>query len=116
MELNSELRFRMSSLFHGAVFVDAGNVWNYRVLAEYGENSVLTKDFYKQLAIGGGLGLRMDFTYLVLRLDLATPFRKPWYAYQEEPQNPWVFREINFSNKTWRRENLVLNIAVGLPF
>lgn len=116
MELNSELRFRMSSLFHGAVFVDAGNVWNYRVLAEYGENSVLTKDFYKQLAIGGGLGLRMDFTYLVLRLDLATPFRKPWYAYQEEPQNPWVFREINFSNKTWRRENLVLNIAVAYPF
>lgn len=116
MEFNTELRVKMSSLFHGAVFVDAGNVWNYRVLAEYGENSVLDKNFYKQLAIGGGLGLRMDFTYLVLRLDLATPFRKPWYAYEEEPRNPWVFREINFSNKTWRRENLVLNIAVAYPF
>src|SRR5690606_41544076 len=70
MELNSELRFRMSSLFHGAVLVDAGNVWNYRVLAEYGEKSVLTKEFYKLLAHGGGLVLRLDLTYSLLRLAL----------------------------------------------
>ncbi len=116
LEFNTELRMKMTSLFHGAVFVDAGNVWNYRELAEYGKNSVFRKDFYKQLAIGGGVGLRLDFTYLVLRLDLATPFRKPWYKYEDEPRNPWVFKEIDFGSKSWRKENLVLNIAVAYPF
>lgn len=116
LEFNTELRFKMTSLFHSAIFVDAGNVWNYRELAEYGPNSVLRKDFYKQLAIGGGVGLRFDFSYLVLRLDLATPFRKPWYAYEEIPRSPWVLKDIDFGNRDWRRENLVLNIAVAYPF
>lgn len=116
LELNTELRVRMTSLFHGALFVDAGNVWNYRALAEYGENSVFRSDFYKQLAIGGGIGLRLDFSYLVLRLDLATPFRKPWYAYGDEPRSPWVLKEIDLGSKAWRKENLVLNIAVAYPF
>ncbi len=116
LEFNTEMRFKMTSLFHGALFVDAGNVWNYRKLEEYGDNSVLRSDFYKQLAIGGGVGLRLDFSYLILRLDLATPFRKPWYAYEEEPRNPWVFKEINLRDKAWRKENLVLNIAVAYPF
>lgn len=116
LELNTELRFKMTSLINWALFVDAGNVWNFRELAEYGPNSVMRNDFYKQLAIGGGAGLRLDFSYLVLRLDLATPFRKPWLAYEETPKNPWVFKEINFGNRDWRRENLVLNIAVAYPF
>ncbi len=116
LEFNTELRMKWTSLIHGALFVDAGNVWNYRMLDEYGPNSVFGGEFYKQIAVGGGVGLRFDFSYLVFRLDLATPFRKPWYAYEEEPRNPWVFREINFGNKLWRRENLVLNIAVAYPF
>jgi hypothetical protein len=87
--------------------------------------------FLKQLAVGGGIGLRLDFSFLIFRLDVATPFRKPWYTntpVETDPdapwdpdapivyKNPWVFKEINFGSKTWRKENLILNIAVGLPF
>lgn len=118
LELNTELRFKFTNLIHGAAFVDAGNVWNYRFNEKslYGEEAVFKKDFYKQLAVGGGLGLRFDFTYLIFRLDLATPFRKPWYTVLEQPKNPWVFNEINLGSKAWRKENLVLNIAVAYPF
>lgn len=118
LEFNTELRMKFTSLIHGAVFVDAGNIWNYRLNEQtgFGEEAVFKKDFYKQVAVGGGLGLRFDFTYLIFRLDLATPFRKPWYPLLPEPKKPWVFNEINLGSKAWRQENLVLNIAVAYPF
>lgn len=133
LEANSELRMKFTDIINGAVFVDAGNIWSYRgnALAGYGEESVFKKGFLNQIAVGGGIGLRLDFSFLVFRLDLATPFRKPWYTVTpvdldpdapfdpDAPvkyKNPWVFKEINFGSKAWRKENLVLNIAVGLPF
>ena len=66
----------------------------------------------KELAVGAGVGLRIDLTILLLRLDLATPIRKPWLP---EGQR-LVINQINFSNRDYRRENLVLNLAIGLPF
>jgi Omp85 superfamily domain len=114
LEMNTELRLKITSLFNFAAFVDAGNVWS----AKYNENSFYTKDgvfgknFYKQIAVGGGLGLRLDFTYVKLRLDLATPFRKPWLPEKER----WVINQIDPFTKTWRKENLILNIAVDYPF
>jgi hypothetical protein len=86
---------------------------------------LISNKFLKQVAVGGGIGLRLDFSYLIFRLDLATPFRKPWYVNEVknvsdegvvEYKNPWVFNEINFGSRAWRKENLILNIAVGLPF
>ncbi len=116
LELNSELRIKFSQLINGALFVDAGNVWNFRNVEPFGVQGQFTKDFYKQIAIGGGLGLRLDFSFLVFRLDLATPFRKPWYQALDKPRSPWVFDQINFRDKSWRKQNLVLNIAVAYPF
>jgi outer membrane translocation and assembly module TamA len=133
LEANSEVRMKFTDIIGGAVFVDAGNIWSYRGDASegYGPESVFKKNFLNQVAVGGGIGLRLDFSFLVFRLDLATPFRKPWYTatpVATDPnipvdpdatvkyKNPWVFNEINFGSKAWRKENLVLNIAVGLPF
>lgn len=115
LEVNSELRIKFTQLINGAVFVDAGNIWTYNNIEEYaGGHS--NKDFYKQLAIGGGIGLRLDFSFLVFRLDLATPFRKPWYQALDNPRSPWVVDQINFRDKSWRQENLIPNIAVAYPF
>ena len=115
LELNSELRVKFSQLINGALFVDAGNVWTYNNIEEFAGGQ-FTKDFYKQIAIGGGLGLRLDFSFLVFRLDLATPFRKPWYQSLPNPRSPWVFDQVNLRDKAWRKQNLVLNIAVAYPF
>lgn len=111
LELNAEYRAPISGMFHWAAFVDAGNVWLQRPdPAKPGGE--LTRDFYKQLAVGGGLGLRVDIDFLVIRTDFAIPFRQP--AKQEN--GGWVFNDIDFGNREWRQRNLVFNLAIGYPF
>ncbi|MFT4033269.1 MAG: BamA/TamA family outer membrane protein [Siphonobacter sp.] len=112
LEVNTELRMKFNKYLNGALFVDAGNVWVYKDETLYGAEAVFSKDFLKELAVGTGIGLRIDITYFVLRFDLAMPLRKPWL----EEKNRWVFNQINFGDSSWRKDNLLLNIAVGYPF
>jgi hypothetical protein len=70
------------------------------------------KSFYKEIAVGGGIGLRIDASIVVVRLDLATPFRIPYLPEGER----WVFDKMDFGDSEWRKRNLVLNIAIGYPF
>jgi outer membrane protein assembly factor BamA len=65
-----------------------------------------------EMAVGAGLGLRVDVSFFVLRFDLAMPLRKPWLDNGQR----WVMNQIDFANSTWRSNNLVLNIAIGYPF
>lgn len=112
LELNSEIRYKLSNFLNFAAFVDAGNIWMYKDEYIYGESSLFTKNFYKQLAVGGGLGLRLDFGFFLMRFDVATPFRKPWVT----DNNGWVFRDISLFKRDWRKDNLLLNIAINHPF
>jgi hypothetical protein len=68
--------------------------------------------FLGELAVGTGVGVRYDFGFFVLRLDVATPLRKPYL----EKGDRWVVDEIDLGSREWRRENLILNIAIGYPF
>lgn len=111
VELNAEYRKQIYDMFHGAVFVDAGNVWLKN------ENSAFpgghfTKNFYKELAVSAGLGLRIDISILLIRLDLGMPIRKPWLPEGER----WVFNQIDFGSPVWRKQNLVFGFAIGYPF
>lgn len=111
LELNTELRAKLVSVVHGAVFLDAGNIWTIKEDPKR-PGSQFTNQFLNQLAVGGGVGIRVDITFIVLRLDLATPLRKPYL-----PDGPaWVFDQFQPGSAAWRRENLVLNIAIGYPF
>lgn len=109
IEGNVEYRFDIYQFFKGAVFMDAGNIWVWN--EDSREGGGFTSDFYKQFAVGTGLGFRFDFNFFVLRFDLAFPVRKPWLE-----ESPWVWDEIDFGSGDWRAENLVLNIAIGYPF
>ncbi len=111
LEMNTELRLKINNILEGAFFVDAGNIWLYNKDPNR-PGGEFTKDFFNQLAVGTGIGLRLDLTILLLRIDLATPVRKPWLA----PGQRWVLNQIDFSNRDWRRQNLVLNLAIGYPF
>ena len=111
LELNTELRADLFSIVEGAVFVDAGNVW----LMNENPNkpgAEISKDFLKELAVGTGVGMRLDLQFLILRLDLAFPLRVPYLPEGER----WVFDSIDFGNKDWRKENLIFNLAIGYPF
>lgn len=111
LELNSELRFKFNSILEGALFIDAGNIWLYRKdTLEPG--GVFNKNFMNQLAVGTGVGLRINLSILLLRLDLGMPLREPWLPNGQR----WVIDQIDFGNKEWRRKNLVFNLAIGYPF
>lgn len=111
LEVNAEYRAKLFSIVEGAAFIDAGNIW----MANEDTNrpgAVLSKDFMKELAVGTGVGLRFDLSFLILRGDLAFPIRKPYLPDGER----WVLNQIDFGNRDWRRENLVFNLAIGYPF
>ena len=109
--VNSEIRIPITSSLSGAVFVDAGNIWTKDSLL-FGKAGQLSKDWYNELAVASGIGLRFDAAVLVIRVDLGIPFRKPFLPTGQR----WVFNQIDFGRSAWRRENLILNIALGLPF
>ena len=111
LELNTELRAKLFSIVHGAIFIDAGNTWLYN--EDPGKpGGKFSNQFLKELAVGTGVGLRFDVTFLVLRLDVAFPLRKP---YLPDGQR-WVINQINFGDPDWRKENIIYNIAIGYPF
>jgi outer membrane protein assembly factor BamA len=112
LEANTELRLKFGTFFQLAAFIDAGNVWSYTNSTVYLDESQFTKNFLRELAIGGGLGLRLDLSYFLLRADLATPFQRPYLPAGQR----WVLNQFDPGSRAWRRDNLVLNIAVGYPF
>lgn len=117
LELNAEYRANLYKFLNVAAFVDAGNIWLINDdIDDEGVNTrpggKFSKEFLSEIAVGAGVGLRLDFSILVLRLDLAMPLRVPYY----EKGDRWAFDRINFGDSSWRRDNLILNIAIGYPF
>jgi outer membrane protein insertion porin family len=111
LEVQTEVRFPLFSKLRGAFFVDAGNIWSKNSLI-FGEDARLTRQFLKDIAVDGGIGVRLDISVLILRLDVGIPLRKPWLPRGSE----WVIDQIHFGNSTWRKNNIVLNIGIGYPF
>lgn len=112
LEGNIEYRFDIIKSFKGALFVDAGNIWLMREEEERPGGRFNRDTFLKELAVGTGVGFRFDFSFFVLRLDIAWPLRKPFLPENER----WVIKDIDFLSSEWREENLIFNIAIGYPF
>jgi outer membrane protein insertion porin family len=110
-ECNVELRQQLYKFIGLGVFADGGNIWLYHNNPGL-PGGAFSSDFYKELAINVGLGLRFDFKILILRLDLGMPVHDPWL-----PENSrWVINKIEPEDPTWKRNNLVFNLAIGYPF
>ena len=105
LEANLEFRFPIWWIFHGAVFLDTGNVWYLRDTEDSNPEEVFHFDsFYKQLGFNTGLGLRIDATFVILRID--------WGLQLHNPGMPAGQRWIH--NFKW--SNMALNFGVGYPF
>ncbi len=107
-----ETRFRIWKFLHGALFADAGNIWLHNEDTLRLGSGFNRKEFFNDLAIGGGFGLRVDANIFVIRADLAWPWKKPWLRGREQ----WILGETNFFDRQWRKENLILNVGIGYPF
>ncbi len=100
----AEYRFPIAGNFLGATFVDAGNIWTGNREDAPEDAKFHRNKFYKQLGLGAGLGLRYDFSFFIIRLDLATPLHDPGREIQ-----PWVIKDF-------RLNQIKLNIGLGYPF
>ncbi|MBD1363896.1 BamA/TamA family outer membrane protein [Mucilaginibacter sp. ZT4R22] len=101
LEANLEYRVKLFSIVYGALFTDAGNVWNAK---PHQAGGTFGPNFLSQLAVDAGFGLRFDATVLVLRTDLGFPLVTPY-------STNGASRSISPSFK-----NAILNIAIGYPF
>lgn len=130
MELNLEYRYKIYSFFRGALFLDIGNVWalsnsnaerpgsEFRLTATkytFEDKDFYHQPFYRQIAIGGGTGLRVDLSYFIFRVDISVPLR---YNYPRERTGDgppaeglyWNnFSDFKFSSLTWQ-------LGLGYPF
>jgi outer membrane protein assembly factor BamA len=111
-EANTELRYTMGKYLGFAGFIDAGNIWLRKETPDKPGSGLQGNDFFNEMAVGMGAGIRLDFSVLLIRFDLSIPLRKPWYP----EGNRWVLNEINFGDKEWRKDNLILSIGIGYPF
>jgi outer membrane translocation and assembly module TamA len=111
LETNLEYRFNIYNRWlEGAVFTDAGNVWAIkkdpaRPGAEFEFNN-----FYKALAWDAGVGVRLNFTIVIVRFDFAFPLVDPTYAEADR----WVSRDI--LQRGWLVRNTNFNFGIGYPF
>ena len=78
LELNTEYRFPIISVLHGAVFVDAGNIWLLKNDPMRPGGALNGKTFFKDIALGTGIGLRVDIGMMVIRGDLGYGLHVPY--------------------------------------
>ena len=90
--------------------MDAGNVW-LKNDNEALPGGKFSSTWWEEIAVGAGIGARVDIQFFVIRLDLATPLRFPYELEGEHWGN-----DFDIGSKTWRRENLIFNFAIGYPF
>jgi outer membrane protein assembly factor BamA len=129
LEGNAEYRFNVAPLFSNAVlfkmalFADAGNIWNFKNTRLDGlpdTTQFKFKNLYKQLGVSSGVGFRFDFSYFLIRFDVAFRFKRPDVL----ENDGWQFPAVNFrhlfgtslDDRIWRYENFNATIGIDYPF
>ncbi|MBN1952157.1 MAG: BamA/TamA family outer membrane protein [Bacteroidales bacterium] len=108
LEANLEYRFKLFWTIEGAWFIDMGNVWTVaenRPGTQFKWNS-----FYKDIAVGTGVGARLDFSFLIIRLDFGLKLRDPAL----EDGHRWI--DINATQEYTFRERFNFLFGIGYPF
>ena len=107
-----EYRRKLFSYFDGAFFIDAGNIWTFQDDPTREGAQFQFDRFYKEIAVGTGVGLRMDFDFLVLRLDLGVKAYDP----AQDEGDRFILDRLNFRRPLGERGQAVFNIGIGYPF
>lgn len=107
LESNVELRSSLFKILEGALFVDAGNIWTRHQDSERPGSHFAWNNLLDELAVGGGAGLRLNFSFFILRIDSAVKIHDPAL----ELSDRWVYSKQKFQPK-----DVTLNLAIGYPF
>jgi outer membrane translocation and assembly module TamA len=121
LEFNLEYRFKINKKIQPAFFVDAGNIWLFREDTSRPNAQFDPNRFYKEIAVGAGAGLRLDFDFFIVRLDAGIPLKDP----QKIEGERWAWQKKNeynafvshyFGNDTGYNLKPVVNFGIGFPF
>lgn len=107
LEMNFEYRFKLFWKVEGALFADAGNIWNMKNDSLSVETQFRWNSFYKEIAIGVGFGTRFDFSFFLFRIDLGMKIR--------DPELPLSERWIPFNHKM-DKYDFPIQFGIGYPF
>jgi outer membrane translocation and assembly module TamA len=102
---NIEYRFPLAGYLKGALFADAGNIWNLKNDETDPRSSFKGFESLRDIALGTGFGLRVDFTYFIIRFDLAFKTYDP----SRDIDKRWLIKD-------WSLYNSVLNLGISYPF
>ena len=107
LDLNMEYRTKLLWKLGAALFIDAGNIWTLRNYPDQPGGQFRFEDFYKEIAVSYGLGLRLNFDYFILRFDLGMKAINPVYDNEKE-HFPIIHPKLS--------RDAAFHFAVGLPF
>ena len=105
LESNVELRFPILGDLHVAVVLDAGNIWLLKAEANRPGGTLNKKTFWRDIALGTGVGLRYDISFLILRLDMGIGLHAPY-----NNDKPHYYNMDSFG------KSLAFHLAIGYPF
>ena len=112
IEANIEYRSKLVGFIDWAFFVDAGNVWKFYENPEFPGADFKFNRFYKEIAVGMGLGLRLNFSFLVIRFDYGVKMYDP----AREEGDRWLGDNLSLTNWRGEKGQSLWNIAIGYPF
>lgn len=104
-EMNVEYRFRIISDLHGALFVDAGNIWLMKEDPQRPGGEIKADTFAEQIALNTGFGIRYDLDFLVLRLDFGLGLHAPYKTKRD-----------GYFNLSPFKDGFAWHFAIGYPF
>jgi len=106
LEFNLENRFKIINKINGALFIDAGNIWSLSDSKFKDQANFEFNRFYKEIALGTGAGLRLNFDFFIIRLDLGIKLLDPVLV-----GSKWAWKKSNTD-----RQNFNFNFSIGYPF
>jgi hypothetical protein len=115
LESSLEFRHRLIGFLNWAAFIDAGNIWTIREdLTRPGAQFQLGR-FYREIAVGAGLGLRLDFSFFILRFDASAKIVDPARPEGKRFILSSGFTDPPFDNPRFT-EPIVYTLSIGYPF
>lgn len=111
LEGSLEYRHNIFGFLNGAVFLDFGNVWRVEKTDAFPGGEFSFDRFYREIALGTGYGFRLDFSFLIVRLDLGLKLYNP----MRPEGDRWMFDKYNVGSLL-QDDVMVLNLSIGYPF
>jgi hypothetical protein len=120
LEGNAEYRFKLIGYLEGALFTDVGNIWNLKPNSQQ-PGAAISSEFLSELAVGTGVGARLNFDFFLIRFDMGLQTKDPSLPKGErwlfQPKDVYEARVSAMQGQPYSyKPELNFNLGIGYPF